>query len=112
MDPMESIIGETLLDVIPKDLGIARMTCNLAARTQMFCRCGSVLDQSTVQVLEIHDSSDDSESTIVASCPDCMADTMATIKDKPAVWENGTKLLVLVTWKGMQTVKSILGGKS
>ena len=77
-DPMESIIARALFTG-NTDRGKRQANCNMEARTKMFCGCGSVLDQRTVQILEIHDA-DGSEQTIAAMCPKCRTKNNESVK--------------------------------
>ena len=53
MSSYEGIIGAAIMGETTTELGMARVTCKMAASHTMFCRsCGGILDQSTVQVLE------------------------------------------------------------
>ena len=47
------IIGQALSGTISHDLGIARITCQATAARYITCRCGRILDQSTVRVVEV-----------------------------------------------------------
>jgi len=48
----EEIIGRAMLGMDDADTAERRYTCKLVASRQMFCPCGTVLDQSSVVVLE------------------------------------------------------------
>ena len=100
MDPMETIIGQALMSG-DMERGKRQAICNMAARTKIFCSCGDVLDQRTVQVLELHHP-DGKEQTIAALCLKCRKAYDAKItelsKAKPDI------KVVWISWKKVETV--------
>jgi hypothetical protein len=44
-------VGKMIMGDLDKETGLSRVTCNTVASMQMFCKCGSVLDQKTVRVV-------------------------------------------------------------
>lgn len=66
-DTYEEMIGRAILgDEQEKDIQLNRVECKLQASHRMFCKCGNVLDQRTVEILR-----DERGETRAVSCPDC-----------------------------------------
>ena len=50
---IEYTIGQAIMGEIPEELALSRVAVHAAVTTSLVCRlCGSILDQSTAQVIE------------------------------------------------------------
>lgn len=66
-DTYEEMIGRAILgDEQEKEKQLNRVECKLQASHRMFCKCGNILDQRTVEILR-----DDKGETIAVYCPEC-----------------------------------------
>lgn len=66
-DTYEELIGLAILgDEQEKEKQLIRVECKLQASHRMFCQCGSIFDQKTIEILR-----DEAGETRAVCCPSC-----------------------------------------
>ena len=88
----ESLIGEAIMATgDDRDLAMCRLSCKMWASEQMFCSCGSVLDQEDVIVIE----ADGKE--VKAICSECLEKVRDLLIEKVY---SGKVSISLISWSG------------
>lgn len=95
MSTYEKLIGDAIQDPTKQQRSMDRVECKLRASYQMFCKCGTVLDQRTIHVLyNIKLDKNDG-----ACCKECSSMIEAYIQknkvEAPFEW---------ITWKGRKKI--------
>ena len=98
---MEKIIGDALLGRTSPTQSEARVTCNVAARYRITCRCGKVLDQKHVAVLE--NRGGQHIYTCCIACFEAVVRGLLVPSDPENLIAKAGGVVLVSTWDGVET---------
>ena len=97
MSSYEKLIGDAIINPDKADLSLDRVDCKLYASTNIFCRCGTILDQKSIHVL-YNITLDKIDGACCPACKDYIEEYIKVNNIKsPFLWK---------TWKGRKTINT------
>ena len=98
MSSIESEIAKAMMGEIDHATAIARVACNAAAVSAMFCGCGRVLDQRTVTVCTV---TTPKRTVVQPFCSTCWEAKQQSIRDAATTTETP---LCIESWEGVECI--------